>query len=70
MDMQEPALEPQTPKAQNLNDASAAAADAGIENVAADSAAPQPEAEAEAESIMTQGEEDFEAKDVNREITA
>ncbi len=69
MDMQEPALEPQTPKAQNLNDASAAAADAGIENVAADSAAPQPEAEAEAESIMTQGEEDFEAKDVNREIT-
>ena len=68
--MQEPALEPQTPKAQNLNDASAAAADAGIENVAADSAAPQPEAEAEAESIMTQGEEDFEAKDVNREITA
>ncbi len=70
MDMQEPALEPQTPKAQNLNDASAAAADAGIENVAADSAAPQPEAEAEAESIMTQGEEDFEAKEVNREITA
>ena len=70
MDMQEPALEPQTPKAQNLNDASAAAADAGIENVAADSAARQPEAEAEAESIMTQGEEDFEAKDVNREITA
>ena len=68
--MQEPALEPRTPKAQNLNDASAAAADAGIENVAADSAAPQPEAEAEAESIMTQGEEDFEAKDVNREITA
>lgn len=70
MDMQEPALEPQTPKVQNLNDASAAAADAGIENVAADSAAPQPEAEAEAESIMTQGEEDFEAKEVNREITA
>lgn len=70
MDMQEPALEPQTPKAQNLNDASAAAADAGIENVAADSAAPQPEAEAEAESIMTQGEEDFEAKEFNREITA
>ncbi len=68
--MQEPTLEPQTPKAQNLNDASAAAADAGIENVAADSAAPQPEAEAEAESIMTQGEEDFEAKEVNREITA
>lgn len=70
MDMQELALEPQTPKVQNLNDASAAAADAGIENVAADSAAPQPEAEAEAESIMTQGEEDFEAKEVNREITA
>lgn len=70
MDMQEPALEPQTPKAQNLNDAAAAAADAGIENVAADSVAPQPQAEVEAESIMTQGEEEAETKELNREISA
>ena len=69
MDMQDPTLEPQMPKAENFNDAAAAAADAGIENVAADSAAPEPQAEVEAEAIMTQGEEAV-AKDANREMTA
>ena len=69
MDMQDPTLEPKMPKAENFNDAAAAAADAGIENVAADNAAPEPQAEVEAEAIMTQGEEAV-ARDANREMTA
>lgn len=77
MEMQDPGTEARKElDAQNLNDAPAAAAGAGIDPAAVEAAPvaadtdPQQDAEAEAEVIMTDGVENEEAKEEAREMTA
>ena len=81
MEMQDPGTEARKElDAQNLNDAPAAAAGAGIDPAAVEAApeaaatdnqpdVPAPDAEAEAESIITEGVEKEEARESAREMT-
>ncbi len=70
MDMQDPALgTPQDDKTINLNEASATAAAAGIENIAEENDTPQTEADVEVEFIMANDEAQSESKDDSREVS-
>lgn len=81
MEMQDPGIKAQNePDAQNLNDAPAAAAGAGIDHAAVEAApeaattdpqpdVPAPDAEAEAETFVTDAIENQEAKEAVREMT-
>lgn len=70
MDMQDPVLgTPQDDKTINLNDASATAAAAGIENIAEENDTPQTEADVEVEFIMANDEAQAESKDDSREVS-